>query len=54
MRAGVVRILAYAIVDGMLAPAAALEQSDGDEPRAWESSGIINVLDGFGEGSQGS
>jgi hypothetical protein len=56
--AGVARILAYTIADGALTPVATLDQSDGDElvdatdePGAWESSGIINVSDIFGEGA---
>jgi hypothetical protein len=56
--AGVARILAYSIADGTLTPVATLDQSDSDElvdpsdePGAWESSGIINVADIFGEGA---
>jgi hypothetical protein len=56
--AGVARILAYSIADGTLTPVATLDQSDSDElvdptdePGAWESSGIINVSDFFGEGA---
>jgi hypothetical protein len=56
--AGVARILTYGVADGTLTPVATLDQSDGDglvdpddEPGAWESSGIINVSDIFGEGA---
>jgi secreted PhoX family phosphatase len=56
--AGVARILAYSIADGTLTPVATLDQSDSDElvdptdePGAWESSGIINGSDFFGEGA---
>lgn len=56
--AGVARILAYSIADGTLTPIATLDQSageglvdEGDEPGAWESSGIINVSDIFGDGA---
>jgi hypothetical protein len=43
--------------NGTVTPVATGDQSDGDElvdpsdePGAWESSGIINVSDNFGEG----
>jgi len=56
--AGVARILAYSIYDGTLTPVATLDQPDSDElvdptdePGAWESSGIINVSNIFGEGA---
>jgi hypothetical protein len=56
--AGMARILAYSIADNTLTPVATLDQSDsdelvdpGDEPGAWESSGIINVSRIFGEGA---
>ena len=56
--ARVARILEYSIYDGTLTPVATLDQSDsdelvdpGDEPGAWESSGIINVSRFFGAGA---
>jgi secreted PhoX family phosphatase len=56
--AGVARILSYSIYDGTLTPVATVDQADsdelvdpGDEPGAWESSGIVNVSHIFGEGT---
>jgi hypothetical protein len=53
------RILAYDIGGGSVTPVATIDQSDaadklvdaGDKAGSWESSGIINVSDIFGEGT---
>jgi secreted PhoX family phosphatase len=52
------RILAYDIASGAVTPIAKVDQSDGDsvldpgdEAGSWESSGIINVADIYGEGA---
>jgi len=52
------RILAYDIASGKVTPIAKVDQSDGaglvdpgDEAGSWESSGIINVSDIYGEGA---
>ncbi|MFN8592750.1 MAG: DUF839 domain-containing protein [Thermomicrobiales bacterium] len=54
----VARIWAYSIADGTLTPVALLDQSAGDglvdagdKAGSWESSGILNVSEIFGEGT---
>ena len=55
---GLARILAYSIADGTLTPIAMVDQADGEAmiPEGemagdWESSGILNVSEIFGEGT---